>query len=386
MNRIAPRIACLQGIAFASLALLVSTATAQATQRSPVDQVVAAGCDKNLVLLGELPSHGEAKAFEAKAQVVTRLVEECGFDALLFEAPMYEFEALRQPAPDQTAPVVGLENAIGRFWTTAELAGWRTWLLAQTAGGRLRVGGIDDQPGATSARTRRLLPGLIAAAMPASDGLQCREVVARHLTWGYTEQTPFDGDEKARLLGCANAAQATLSEQAPAAGTTALASAFRRYVRRQAGDERAPTRDDSMLSALEWHLAALPRGSRVVIWTSTVHAAREPGGRSYVPLGHWLAQSHGKQFLAVGFTAAAGTSSMAGAGPRTLEVAPPESLEARALGESLDSAYVGGALLRSMDGRPSRLYGTFSAHPWSRHFDAVVVYRNESAPTFPAIP
>lgn len=385
MDRIALQIICLIRILVASLALLVSSATAQATQGSPVEQVVGAACNKDLVLLGELPSHGEAKAFEAKAQIVTRLVEECGFDALLFEAPMYEFEALRQSAPE-TAPVVGLENAIGRFWTTAELAKWRTWLLAQTAGGRLYLGGIDDQPGATSVLSRRLLPELIAAAMPASDGPQCRDAVDRHLTWGYTDQAPFDDDEKARLLGCANATQAKLSEAAPTAGKTALASAFRRYMRRQAGEDGAPTRDASMLSALEWHLTALPRGSRVVVWTATVHAAREPGGRSYVPLGHWLAQSYRKRFLAVGFTAAAGTSSMAGAKPRTLEAAPPGSLEARALGESLDSAFVSGKRLRSMDGRPSRLYGTFSAHPWSRHFDAVVVYRNESAPTFPANP
>src|SRR4051812_42518977 len=49
-------------------------------------RVVVAVCSKRLVVLGELPEHGEARGFGVKARVVERLVARCGFNAVLFEA------------------------------------------------------------------------------------------------------------------------------------------------------------------------------------------------------------------------------------------------------------------------------------------------------------
>lgn len=66
------------------------------------------------MLLGELPSHGEARAFEAKAAIARRLIERCGFNALLFEAPNYDFlgfdgMAGQPPKPLPDAPAGSLE-------------------------------------------------------------------------------------------------------------------------------------------------------------------------------------------------------------------------------------------------------------------------------------
>src|SRR5689334_4530094 len=47
------------------------------------DRVAADVCDRRVVLLGELPEHGEARGFAVKARVVERLVTRCGFRAVL---------------------------------------------------------------------------------------------------------------------------------------------------------------------------------------------------------------------------------------------------------------------------------------------------------------
>ena len=49
-----------------------------------LEPITRLACRNDIVLLGELPSHGEAKTFGLKARIVQALVERCGFDALLF--------------------------------------------------------------------------------------------------------------------------------------------------------------------------------------------------------------------------------------------------------------------------------------------------------------
>jgi erythromycin esterase-like protein len=87
-------IACL-----ASVALLSVGAGARAQERtaqSIIDGVVNAVCQKQIVLLGELPIHGEAHSFDAKSKIADRLIAQCGFTAILFEAAIYDFIGLER--------------------------------------------------------------------------------------------------------------------------------------------------------------------------------------------------------------------------------------------------------------------------------------------------
>jgi erythromycin esterase-like protein len=56
-----------------------------------VDKITQEICDKKVVLLGELPNHGEAVGFKIKAEIVQKLVEQCDFNGLFFEAGIYDF-------------------------------------------------------------------------------------------------------------------------------------------------------------------------------------------------------------------------------------------------------------------------------------------------------
>jgi erythromycin esterase-like protein len=176
-----------------------------------VDRAIQAACTKRVVALGELPSHGEARAFELKAAIAQGLVARCGFNAVLFEAPQYEFEFIQRPDPAALVAERALDDAITPFWMVDALDGWRAWLSKQAAEKSLHVGGLDDQPGATSILTRSTLPDLIADALPVSDRAWCRATAARHLRWRYDPEHPFDAAEKARLHGCARSASDALA-------------------------------------------------------------------------------------------------------------------------------------------------------------------------------
>ncbi len=381
-------------------------------------RVAAAVCDKRVVLLGELPDHGHARGFGVKARIVEHLVTHCGFQAVLFEAGSYGFFGLERAIADtQRAPggaagaaagagrtdslELSLARAIGAFWWTRELAGWRRWLLHEAVAGRVAVGGLDDQAaGATATYARATLPGLVGAALPPARSAECQDAVGRHLAWGYTAALPYDSTERARLADCTRLA----ADRALGAGTSTARAAERRtpdevmlgdlagYFARERGNSdggaAGPDRGLVMAQNLAWWSARLPPDAKIVVWTATVHAARARREPPRAPsLGARLAERWGDQLAAVGFTALRGQWSRAAAPVQPLAPLPPDALEARALAAGADGdaagwAYLDQAALRSLGPVPSRLFGSVATTDWSSVFDGVLVIRDEAAPTF----
>ena len=385
----------------AGLVLAPTRAAAQLTAEQRLDD---ATCGASLVLLGELPSHGELRTFQRKAAMVQRLVERCGVTALVFEAPIYDFLGFQQAVAAGTAQPAQLDNAIGRFWMATELAPWRAWLFEQAAARKLVIGGMDDQVSVTSEYARATLPRLVGTAIGGARAAECEQAVDRHLFWRYTDSLPFDAAEQRRLATCArDAADAWATQVGRDRGVMELAmlQSFASYAERQQEGWTGADRDEAMYRNLRWQLGQLPAGARTVVWTATVHAARAPGDGPAPPLGYRLEEDYGGhpvglrvsregapatlagRMVSVGFTALAGQSSMAGRPARALPALPPGSLEARALGSDAEVAVLDAPALAQLGAVPSRLLGAPSTRAWNELFDVVVVFRDELAPTFP---
>jgi erythromycin esterase-like protein len=368
----------------ASVALLPVGTLARVQERVPqsiVDGVVNAVCQKQIVLLGELPTHGEAHAFDAKSRIVDRLMAQCGFTAILFEAGIYDFLGLERAAETRTATPEQLDNAIGRFWWTRELTPWRRALFEAATRKRVVVGGLDDQVSITSHYAQAALPRLIAAASSESTAAECRQTVSRHVAWTYDARNPFDEREQLRLQQCArDAADAAAANRSLDAADRVMLASFARYADRQRPGVTS-SRDESMYRNLVWYVERLPADSRVIIWTATVHAARQRGSLAEVPLGARVVERWGDRVGAVGFTAYAGYTSRAGRPASPIADAPSDSLEATATSEAA-WALLDSGKLRTLGRVSSRLLGTFVSETWSDDFDAVVVIRQEAAPTF----
>jgi erythromycin esterase-like protein len=320
-------------------------------------------CRNDIVLLGELPSHGEARAFGLKARIVQELVETCGFDAVLFEAPIYDFVGFAQAVASRHVEPLQLNNAIGRFWLTSEMAPFRAWLYERATTGKLVVGGLDDQISATGAYARSQLPELVS--------FQCREPVLRHVNWTYDATHPFDDAEKQRLQTCARSG---------ADSNDVLLRNFATYVDRQVQSPGARTRDEVMHDNLRWYLSRLPKGSKVVVWTATVHAARTQGSIAYQPLGAHLVEA-GMRVASFGFTALAGETAMAGRTAHKLEALPTGSLEAQTPFGASGWTYLDATRLARLGEVPARLLGKTSTAAWAGYFDGVIVIQNEVAPS-----
>lgn len=373
--------------------LLLLSAIPVVARASDADSVVArAGalaCDKHVVILGELPSHGEARAFALKAEIVKALVKRCGFKALLFEAPIYDFVGLEPLWGKGTAQPRQLDQAIGKFWWARELGRWRQWLFQQAEGGHLALGGLDDQVSATSEFARSALPSLSAHLVAPEAAQACRASVERNLAWSYDAGHPFDSAEMDLLQRCTR--DAALAAQGkpvvgPVGSEQVMAMNLAGYVGRQVESKTAMDRDAAMFRNLQWYLARLPADSKVIVWTATVHGSRQQGDRKDPPLGTLLQPLLGNALGVIGFTAAGGQSSMAGGPPKTLDPALPDSLERRALGSGADLAFLDKPALAKLGIVDSRLLGKFSRADWSTRFDGVIVVAEELPASFEARP
>lgn len=360
----------------------------RADERSPIERAADAVCDKQIVLLGQLPNHGESRSFQAKAQIVERLVKRCGFDALLFEAPIYDFIGFHSALSQDNAAPAQLDQAIGRFWVTRELSDWRRWLFQRATKGKLVLGGLDDQVGITSVYARATLPKLVAASLPAQSALECEQAVARNLYWHYNASYPFDEKEKLRLQRCARGAADALAARRRGHRITPeqiMLENFATFADRQRSGADVPERDEAMSRNVQGYIERMPAGSKVIVWTATVHAARQQGKLPWLPIGARLSERWGNRMAAIGFTAFAGQSSRAGEPSQPLPEAPPGSLEARSAATDDTWVLLDSAALRRLGNVQSRLLGElgeFTSADWAAYFDAVLVIRQESAPMF----
>jgi len=128
--------------------------------------------------------------------------------------------------------------------------------------------------------------------------------------------------------------------------------------------------------------------TKAIVWAANVHVAKNlsvvSGLEQRVPLGSYIRRDAADRSFALGFSAHAGSYSMARQPVRQLSVAPPASLEGQAFAtDSAETRYFTLGQLRSLGAAPARLTGLdFRTARWNDVFDGVVLFREERPPDF----
>lgn len=146
-------------------------------------------------------------------------------------------------------------------------------------------------------------------------------------------------------------------------------------------------RDRAMYEAFQWHAARLAPGSKIIVWCATIHAAKDLRGiadaEALISMGSYLHRDLGDRAAAIGFTAEGGSWARLRPPAKPLAVAPPDSLEAKALLGGTGVRYVDRGELERLGPMASRAMGeTFSRVPWAEVVDGMVVFREDRPPTF----
>lgn len=370
-----------------------ASSTTSATRAATVESAVSAMCAKQVVLLGEDGSHGGAGTLALKAALAQRLVTQCGFRGIVFESPFYDMLSAQDAIDAKTSSPAALGDAVGAIWSRyPEFQSFATWLSGQAASGRVRIAGMDPQAGGVGEQySAETLPGVLSSVLPQPERDTCRAAFAQLNNYTYDDAHPFDAAAFAVLSSCATKVEAALAEPANAkqeriAAMAASYDAFLRGISPGGADEGA--RDKQMYANLAWIIAHWPKGTKVIVWTASVHAAKAPtdGKADGMPrLGNLVHEAFGDQAYALGFSALRGAyGSPGGRGkPHDLAPAPEASLEAyafRGRTESDAPQFLPVSTLRALGVIPGRafIYDAFQPLDWSTVLDGVLVLPEES--------
>ena len=344
------------------------------------DAVVALACDAQVVMLGEDSHHGGGTTQAFKAGVIPRLVNECGFDTLAFEASVYEFAELRRRAESgDTVTEADVVTALGYLWgDTEEVAPLARFVARGMNAGTLRVIGLDYRLGGFGQT--------YTAESMASDVFEGLGGPREERCVAALREAASGGDADRRVLSDCYLAANRLSSRS--LSDTAVS---RGLVQRPESDAsvrllalqtallhdinpavRTVGRSPMMAKTL---VAQTAEDARVVVWASSAHTNHEglqvrPGGEALPNVATSLAGSGFDRPLSIGFDAAGGAFRTVGG-----EVKPWPVSGGPSLADGLMEREA--ALLTDPGGvrDGAALGASVSSRDWSELFDAVVVFR-----------
>ncbi len=348
-----------------------------------LDAAIHAACDKRVVVLGETGSHSDGHAIAFKAALAQRLIAQCGFKAVLWESSFYEFDHLDRLTTAGT-PVTRdqVAAAIGGIWNKdVPLQPLIDDLTARANRHDLTLGGFDDIWGmAGMPYTTDDLPKALAARLDPADAAACTDAFHRYI---YSLDDPYTPADQHHLLDCLNHirnAQPALDRRDLDILDSLQRDIANAFVAK--AFERAASERSGWLN-LRTLIDRLPADSKVIVWTATVHGAREAtsDGTTIKSMGGYIHDAFGGRSFILAVGAAGGSFGLAGR-DTVLPIPTPAtgSVEAQAMaGSDTAAVYVSPAKLKSFGIAPAGLFfhTPTATRDWSQTVDAAVILRDE---------
>jgi erythromycin esterase-like protein len=350
-------------------------------------------CQRPVVMIGESATHGDGATEAFKVALVEKLVNECGFDSVYFEASHYEFiNIARKLRESKAVSVEDVSAAIGGLWKfDEEFQPLVPFLLEKAVAGKISLGGIDDQLGEMGQDWANVaMVANLTMVLPESQGKECGLALHRRI---YGEDADSSAD-RAEVTGCLSDARRIYAgdkanDRRDDDDWVEMIGAFQRWIDRDpaAEAEQIVARDRSMFQNFEWLRRQEPRRHKVIVWAATVHIAKQGdptwGDRTGTNFGSLVHREYGAKAFSLGFSALMGTYRQGHGAVRDQPMAPADSLEAQAFREGGAAAvYVGPAQLEAMGTVLGAVFQhSYQVLPWSNYVDGVVVFRREHPPT-----
>lgn len=353
-------------------------------------------CNIPVVMVGEIATHGDGHTAAFKTLLVERLVDQCGFNAVLFEANQEEFIHFNQRLRSGDAVNSDdLLTAVGGLWKFyRELQPLASFLLTRAQCGRVFLGGLDDQLaqlGQDYANSQMVTE--LTSLLPQPESQRCSAALHQRIYSAYPESAPYSETNRSQLDACLGVIQAASIADIAATSLVKqdrqeMISATRRWLGRDfsSDGESMASRDRSMFQTFEWLQSRLPAKHKIIVWAATVHIAKQGdptwGDRSGANLGSLIHNKYGKHARSLGFSAIGGSFRQGRGKFPAIPTPPADSVEALALQGTADSAiYVGSKQLAAMRKRPGAFfYHSYQTLAWSTFLDGVVVFRTERPP------
>jgi erythromycin esterase-like protein len=348
-------------------------------------------CHSDVAVLGEA-THADGHTEAFKVALVERLISQCGFRAVVFEGSLYEFLAFNRARREGNATEVMVGNAIGGLWKfETEFKPLTHFLYTKAMTGRVTLGGMDDQLGGLEQSfTNQAMFALLMEGLPADRRTVCREALRLRTTFAFDDAHPNSDAFKYLIRGCAADMRAALDQQTLSksehAERTIMLDGIDRQLRRDtlSSEDFPKDRDRAMYAAFARFAADLPRGTRIIVWTHSFHAAKSPAIRSAPDsaptFGTLLHQTYGRRAFALAFSARSGSYRWSRKETRPIPTPPTGALELAAPMNG-QTAYLDNAALHARGYAPAALdFHTYRSARWAEIYDGIIIFSKEHPP------
>lgn len=388
---------------FCAIALLVSclpactqTLSISSEDGKTLDAATRGLCNAQVAMLGEIATHGDGHTLAFKVALVERLVDQCGFDTVFFEANQDEFIHMNQRLRSGDAVTSDdLFTAVGGLWKFyREFQPLAPFLITRAQSGRMFLGGLDDQLGQLGQNYANIeMVTELTDLLPQPKRQSCVAALHKKIYSQYPETAPYSEADRSQIDDCLDAMQAASSTASSITlvkqEQQEMISATQRWISRDfsSDGESIANRDRSMFQTFEWLQSRLPKKHKTIVWAATVHIAKQGnptwGDHAGTNLGSLIHRKYGNRARSLGFSALGGSFRQGKGKFQAMPVAPTDSVEAQALaGITADAIYVGSKQLAAMGKRPGAFfYHSYQSLIWSDFLDGVVVFKAERPPT-----
>lgn len=352
-------------------------------------------CKIQVAMLGEIATHGDGHTLAFKVALVERLVDQCGFNTVLFEANQDEFIHLNQRLRSKEAVTSDdVLSAVGGLWKFyREFQPLAPFLLTRAQSGKIFLGGLDDQLGQLGQNYANV--GMISELtnlLPQSERQSCSTALHKRIYSDYSETAPYSKLDRSQIDTCLTAMQAasgtdTTSTAVAKQEQQEMIAATQQWVSRDFSSEAESmaNRDRSMFQTFKWLQSRLPKKHKVIVWAATVHIAKQGdptwGDRAGTNLGSFVHREYGEHARSIGFSALAGSFRQGKGSFPIIPTAPADSVEVQAL-QGTRTSYVNAPQLAALGKRPGAFFvHSYQTLAWSDFLDGVVIFRTERPPS-----
>lgn len=382
----------------AGLALLLSACRSEShphpiTMAEIVDTAAADLCERQIVLLGEQGDHGGGKTIEIKALLTQRLIEDCGFNTVLFESGLYDFAKIHMNvAAGEPTTLAQVSSSIGGIWKDyAEMSVLMAFLTEATNSDHVIVGGVDFQLGSAGAfYSITSMAEELAGFLDTETAAPCQDHIQRLIYWSYGREGPSETDLQA-IVQCSDNMLSAISGSAlpdlEQSRWTQLVANVRAYAAIQGSplQHKLQAREQAMYENFQWWTNSQP-SSKVIIWGSSVHVAKNadshPRFTGIETFGSRIAHQYGEDAYFVNFVSLSGSYKFRSQPEGIIETPEPGTLEHLFLGTQ-GYRYLTRRDVEMLGTKPATIYGRA---PYLTDIagvtDSLIIIENEQPPVF----
>lgn len=362
--------------------LFSNAVNAQSFKEKTENEIVSLVCDKQILLFGEV-AHGDGATLELKSKIIPRLVNECGYKAIIFEAPIYDFSKLNLITKSNEKYDKGLFlSAWGGVWSQYKEVSEFADFIASKTPKDLKIFGMDIQNVSRGAfYTIYEMPVELSNVIKDDKSReQCRKLLdPANRNW--VDDRPIIKPANECLQKIIKAIEHNTDYNSKHLVSMAKANMKANEYIALTPDLLSDTRDTDMANNVIDFYGKMPRNSKIIVWTATAHASYG-GLKNGHSVGQILKEKYKDKVFSVGMTASSGKLAFhnekipeyINPSPNSLEANFDKTKDITILNQKKLKAigYVEGQVLLAHE---------VQTQNWSKLFDAILILREERPAT-----